>query len=147
MGTTWYGYDFTMVLVSSKYHSNLPLYEVENKNLYDESKPIIWEEYQVILIKQQSDISHERNIRFLINDSLSSFRYEDMEIYNNMPCQVYYYNHKREDENNGYWRIKKGYIEGEKINNEWIINYKIKFGGKNYDKFTMMNDGNNDSYN
>jgi len=84
----------------------------------------------------------DKQIVLEIPDSLGiiEFLYEDQAIYENLNCAIYYFDSGSKDD--GYYRIKNGFIEGKKIGNEWIIDFEVFFGGVDNDKYKMIKDAN-----
>lgn len=75
-----------------------------------------------------------------IPDSLGlvEFIYEGEEIYSYLNCGIYYFASGSKDD--GYYRIHKGFISGEKLDNVWIIDFEVFFGGNDNDKYSMIKD-------
>lgn len=65
------------------------------------------------------------------------FNYIDKEIFDSLKCTVY---HRYFSKHDGYYKIKKGFVSGEKINGEWVIDFEVTYGGENDDKFRMVKD-------
>ena len=70
-----------------------------------------------------------------IVDTISSFNYHDEEIYNNLNCEVWQHYFNKDD---GFYRIHKGNVSGQKIDGRWIIDFSVYYGGKNGDKYRMI---------
>jgi hypothetical protein len=70
-----------------------------------------------------------------INDSsgITSFYFNDNNIYKNLNCFVY-----QNYEDQGYYRIHKGFVSGKKRNGVWEIDFNISYGGENNDKYKMI---------
>ncbi|MBC8173186.1 MAG: hypothetical protein H7X71_04695 [Chitinophagales bacterium] len=66
--------------------------------------------------------------------AIDSFKYTNEDIYNNLDCEVY------ESSSNKYYRVKRGFISGEKMDGEWQVDFDISFGGKDNDKFRLIKD-------
>lgn len=85
-------------------------------------------------------LCYDKQFVLEIPDSLGvvEFLYEDEEIYENLHCAIYYFASGSKDD--GYYRIHKGFISGEKVDNVWIIDFEVFFGGNDNDKYSMIKD-------
>jgi|GEM_PF-6760546 len=70
-----------------------------------------------------------------IIDTFSSFDYWDEEIYTHLNCEVWQHYFNKDD---GFYRIHKGHVSGQKIDGQWIIDFNISYGGKGHDKYQMI---------
>jgi hypothetical protein len=68
-------------------------------------------------------------------NSLGDFRYEDEEIYDNLDCALW---HNYITNDDGYYRIHKGWIEGKYENGEWVISFHVSYGGKDNNRYEMI---------
>lgn len=100
---------------------------------------IVWEEDHQ-LGPTLFGLYYDKQIVLEIPDSLgiSKFLYEDQQIYDNLDCAVYYFDSGSKDD--GYYRIKKGFISGEKIDGLWVIDFEVYFGGNDNDKYKIVKD-------
>ena len=78
-----------------------------------------------------SDI--EQCIMFQIPANTTSFFYTDNEISENLLIYV------NIDLDNYFYTDVNGYINGEKVNGEWVITFDITYGGKKKDNYRMKN--------
>lgn len=74
-----------------------------------------------------------------ISNTSSDFRYENEEIYKNLDCAVW---HRISSNTDGYYRIHKGFVEGKKVNGEWVIDFSVSYGGRKDDRFQMVKGAN-----
>ena len=103
------------------------------------SSNLVWEDDQQ-LGPTIFGLYYHKQFVLEIQDSLGivEFLYEDEEIYENLHCAIYYFASGSKDD--GYYRIHKGFISGEKVDNVWIIDFEVFFGGNDNDKYSMIKD-------
>jgi hypothetical protein len=113
-------------------------YSTSNPFSYETgSGNIVWQEHHTFDRSEfwsQSD--HDKFIHFEIEDSLgmNMFLFEDEELRTDLKCAVWQSASQKDD---GFYRLHKGYISGQKVGGEWIIDFDVYYGGKDSSKYRM----------
>ena len=87
----------------------------------------------------RKDINKQFGIEIQDTTDIVNFYYTDSQIFDSLKGYVIHSFYTRHD---GTYKIRNGFVFGEKINGEWIIDFEITYGGKNNDKFRMVKDAN-----
>ncbi|UPT66146.1 MAG: hypothetical protein M0D57_16905 [Sphingobacteriales bacterium JAD_PAG50586_3] len=100
----------------------------------------IWEEDQHLPPNFFRD-GADKIIQIEIPDStgIAQFHFENEDIQNNLHCYVFQRYFKYDD---GFYRVDKGFVSGEKINGVWDIDFNVEYGGKHHDKYHMIKGAN-----
>jgi hypothetical protein len=100
---------------------------------------IVWEEDHLLppSFFQNNEINKQIIIEIPENTGVTYFHFSNEEIYDKLKSSIW---HRQYSKHDGYYRIHKGVISGEKVNGEWQIFFDVTYGGKNNDKYRMVKD-------
>ena len=123
-------------------------YEFNNELDYSKKNPIIlkfgsnnsvWGETHFLPKNffRKNKLIKEIIIEIQDSTGILNFNYENNQIFDSLKCVVY---HRLLQNKDGYYRIRKGFVSGVKVNGEWTIDYEVYYGGANNDKFRMVKD-------
>ena len=57
-----------------------------------------------------------------VKNNADDFYYTDEEIYQNLDCALWHFYSTNDD---GYYRIHKGWVEGKRVNGKWQIDFSL----------------------
>jgi len=121
------------IVINDNFSENVPVEMGQN------CSNIVWEEDQVMPAYCYDFGQYHKQIIIEIPDStgINSFNYNNEDIYSNLKVFVW---HSTQSKYDGYYRIHKGFVSGQKNGNQWMIDFEVFYGGKDGNKFRMIKD-------